>query len=248
MNYENKIKILKKIDFDNIEEVKSGKITRGEIAEIKQFLSDYDKKKFSKTSKDDLKNIIESFYTQMVFVHRALDSLDVIDDAPKEAIDKSPNFFFITRKSLAYMCIVILASILKENKHPTKEITVYAIIDMCLEHSDLFNDKVKKLCDDFKIELNNKNDIIENFLTRRDKSLAHFEKDFFFLNQSACEKYKIITQDLREVANLTYQFADNLRDLIDKNPLKNDYPPNTDDLKRLFGQKTEAYIWLEGGD
>lgn len=247
MNFKRKIEILKKIDFDNIEEVKSGKITRGEIAEIKQFLSDYDKKKFSKTSKDDLKNIIESFYTQMVFVHRALDSLDVIDDAPKEAIDKSPNFFFITRKSLAYMCIVILASMLKK-KDDKKEITVYAIIDMCLEHSDLFNDKVEKLCNDFKIELNNKNDIIKNFLIRRDKSLAHFEKDFFFLNQSACEKYKIITQDLREVANLTYQFADNLRDLIDKNPLKNDYPPNTDDLKRLFGQKTEAYIWLEGGD
>lgn len=207
MNYENKIKILKKIDFDNIEEVKSGKITRGEIAEIKQFLSDNDKKKFPKTSKDDLKDIIESFYTQTVFVHRALDSLDVIDDAPKEAIDKSPNFFFITRKSLAYMCIVILASMLKK-KDDKKEITVYAIIDMCLEHSDLFNDKVEKLCNDFKIELNNKNDIIKNFLTRRDKSLAHFEKDFFFLNQSACEKHKIITQDLREVANLTYQFAD----------------------------------------
>lgn len=246
MRKEEIIQILSKINFHSVDS-----ITDDEADKMEKFLKHLAEKNSFKTDKQDFYDIIERFYQQMVFVHRTIDALDTIEelnDSQKEKMMQSENFFYITRKSLAYMCIIILGSILKQS-YQKNEITIYAIIDKCLKQKDWFDDvNIDELCSSFKNKLKLQEETIKKLLSRRDKSLAHFECDYFFLNKNAMERFPIPKSELRNVANLLYQFAEKLRDSINPNPFKEKYPPHTDDLKRLFGLKTKDDLWLEETD
>jgi hypothetical protein len=52
-------------------------------------------------------------------------------------------------------------------------------------------------------------------------------------------------QEIKSIATVLYNFAKTMQEKIGSKRANLGYPANSDDVKRLFGEKTDTDIWLE---
>ena len=54
--------------------------------------------------------------------------------------------------------------------------------------------------------------------------------------------------EIKAMSAIMYNFAKTMQEKIGSKRAHLGYPANSDDVKRLFGEKTDADIWLEDSD
>ncbi len=261
--------ILRKIDFSKIDN-----ISKDERNQIKQFLE----KKPSKSllDRNQIKEIIGGFYIQVWYIYCCLSCLKELDqlkncDTHKKTFKNSIIFFHITNKSLAVNACIMLATLFKDNFSGT-EVTINNIINLCKTYSNeiLGNNNALEICSQFELDLKenwileksktdkeniteekneNKSDIILNLIARRDKSLSHNDLIYYFNNKSAADNNPLPLEELLRITTLLVQFSEQLKDCFHiSTSFDEAYTAQFDDVKRLFGEKTEADIWLMSKD
>ena len=67
-------------------------------------------------------------------------------------------------------------------------------------------------------------------------------------NQKAIDDFPLDMQEIKDMANIIYNFAKTMQEKIGSKRTNLGYPANSDDVKRLFGEKTDTDIWLEEND
>ena len=117
---------------------------------------------------------------------------------------------------------------------------------MCSRNSQLFNDSsVVEYCRNFEKELNALSTVSTKLYNRRKKSLAHNDKDYYFYNKESVDDFHLEFDEIKELSLVIYNFAVTMQEKIDSPRKGLGYPADSDDVKRLFGEKTEIDILLE---
>ena len=197
-------------------------------------------------SKDKLTEIIDGLQLQMVWVWLAIDSLNAIKTIDKVKIKQAQNFMYITHSSLIYRYSMELAKLFDQEDG----LSIYRIRNMCLQNKGYFDDSfdLVEYCKNFKKSLGQYKPLINNITERRRKTYAHNDKDYYLFSQKAIDDFPLDMQEIEDMANLIYTFAKTMQEKIGSKRAHLGYPANSDDVKRLFGEKTDADIWLEDSD
>ena len=197
-------------------------------------------------SKDKLTEIIDGLHLQMVWVWLAIDSLNAIKTIDKAKIKRAQNFMYITHSSLIYRYSMELAKLFDQEDG----LSIYRIRNMCLQNKGYFDSSfdIEDYCKSFKKSLSQYKPLINNITERRRKTYAHNDKDYYLFSQKAIDDFPLDMQEIEDMANLIYTFAKTMQEKIGSKRAHFEYPANSDDVKRLFGEKTDADIWLEDSD
>ena len=179
----------------------------------------------------------------MVWVWLAIDSLNAIKTIDKVKIKRAQNFMYITHSSLIYRYSMELAKLFDQKGG----LSIYEIRNMCLQNKGYFDDSfdLVEYCKNFKKSLGQYKPLINNITERRRKTYAHNDKDYYLFSQKAIDDFPLDMQEVENMANLIYTFAKTMQEKIGSKRAHLGYPANPDDVKRLFGEKTDADIWLE---
>lgn len=194
-------------------------------------------------SKDKLTEIIDGLHLQMVWVWLAIDSLNAIKTIDKVKIKRAQNFMYITHSSLIYRYSMELAKLFDQKGG----LSIYEIRNMCLQNKGYFDDSfdLVEYCKNFKKSLGQYKPLINNITERRRKTYAHNDKDYYLFSQKSIDDFPLDMQEVENMANLIYTFAKTMQENIGSKRAHLGYPANPDDVKRLFGEKTDTDIWLE---
>lgn len=210
---------------------------------IKQIFQKGDSQLPEHISKDKLTEIIDGLHLQMVWILVAIDSLEALSTIDSEKLKLAPNFIYITKTSLIYRYSMELAKLCGENE----EISINEIRNMCLRHKKYFDASfdIDGFCKCFKQELHKYKTLIENIIGRRRKTYAHNDKGYYLFSQKAIDDFPIDIQEIKSMATIMYNFAKTMQEKIGSKRANLGYPANSDDVKRLFGEKTADDIWLD---
>ena len=194
-------------------------------------------------SKDKLTEIIDGLHLQMVWVWLAIDSLNAIKTIDKVKIKRAQNFMYITHSSLIYRYSMELAKLFDQKGG----LSIYEIRNMCLQNKGYFDDSfdLVEYCKNFKKSLGQYKPLINNITERRRKTYAHNDKGYYLFSQKSIDDFPLDMQEVENMANLIYTFAKTMQEKIGSKRAHLGYPANPDDVKRLFGEKTDTDIWLE---
>ena len=197
-------------------------------------------------SKDKLTEIIDGLHLQMVWVWLAIDSLEAIKTIDKGKIKQAQNFMYITHSSLIYRYSMELAKLFDQEDG----LSIYRIRNMCLQNKVYFDASfdISEYCKIFRKELNQYNSLIKNIRERRRKTYAHNDKDYYLFSQTAIDDFPLDMQEIKSMASVIYNFAKTMQEKIGSKRANLGYPANSDDVKRLFGEKTDTDKWLEDND
>lgn len=193
-------------------------------------------------TKEELTKIIDSLHLQIVWIRMCFDIAEYLQDIDKEKLKNAKNFWYLTKTSLGYRGLMELVKLFDEEDC----LSIKRIRNMCSRNSQLFNDSsVVECCRNFGKELNKLSAISTKLYNRRNKSLAHNDKDYYFYNKESVDDFHLEFDEVKKLSLAIYNFAVTMQKKIDS-PRKNlEYPAFSDDVKRLFGEKTEADVWLE---
>ena len=230
---------IKEADAPFVEKIKNDNISFNFIKEVENQLQEH-------ISKDKLTEIIDGLHLQMVWVWLAIDSLDAIKTIDKVKIKRAQNFMYITHSSLIYRYSMELAKLFDQGDG----LCIYRIRNMCLQNKGHFDSSfdIEDYCENFKKALGQYNSLIKNITERRRKTYAHNDKDYYLFNQKAIDDFPLDMQEIKDMANIIYNFAKTMQEKIGSKRANLGYPANSDDVKRLFGEKTDADIWLEDNE
>lgn len=194
-------------------------------------------------TKEDLLRIIDSLYLQSIWIQECIYIVEYINNVDKEKLKPSRNFWHMTKSSLIYRYSIELAKLFDEGKG----LSIYNIRNLCIQNSAFFNNPsfVTQHCEDFKEQLKNHSKTVKNLRDRRNKTYGHNDKDYYLFTQKAIDDFPLDFEDIKNLALLIYNFATTLQQNINSARKDLGYPPHYDDVKRLFGEKTEADIWLD---
>ena len=179
----------------------------------------------------------------MVWIWLCIDSLDAIRDIDKSEIKKAQNFMYITHSSLIYRFSMELAKLFDKKDG----LSIYEIKNMCLNNKEYFDPSfdIEEYCRTFKKKLNNYDSLKKNIMGRRKKTYAHNDKEYYLFSQKAIDDFPLDMQEIKDLSNIIYDFAKTMQEKIGSKRTDLGYPAHYDDVKRLFGQKTNADLWLE---
>lgn len=196
----------------------------------------------STMTKKELTKIIDSLHLQIVWVRMCIDIAEYLHNIDKSKLKNAKNFWHLTRTSLAYRGLMELAKLFDEEDC----LSIKQIKNLCSRNSQFFNDfSVIEYCRNFEKELKAFSAVSTKLYNRRNKSLAHNDKDYYFYNKESVDKFYLEFDEIKELSMVIYNFAVTMQNKINS-PKKNfEYPTYYDDVKRLFGEKTEIDILLE---
>ena len=194
-------------------------------------------------TKENLTQIIDSLHLQSVWIRECIDIVEYLSNVNKERLKPSRNFWHMTKSSLIYRYSIELAKLFDEGEG----LSIYDIRNLCIRNSAFFNNPsfVTQCCKDFKKELKNHSKTVKNLCDRRNKTYGHNDKDYYLFTQKAIDDFPLDFEDIKNLALLIYNFATTLQQNINSTRKELGYPAYYDDVKRLFGEKTEADIWLD---
>ena len=194
-------------------------------------------------TKENLTQIIDSLHLQSVWIRECIDIVEYLSNVNKERLKPSRNFWHMTKSSLIYRYSIELAKLFDEGEG----LSIYDIRNLCIRNSAFFNNPsfVTQYCKDFKKELKNHSKTVKNLCDRRNKTYGHNDKDYYLFTQKAIDDFQLDFEDIKNLALLIYNFATTLQQNINSTRKELGYPAYYDDVKRLFGEKTEADIWLD---
>lgn len=200
-----------------------------------------------KKSKEELVNLIDDFHFHILTVLLCMDSLDALREIGQQAVDEknASKFFYISQTSLIFRYEIELAKLVNGDE----EMNVYYICNLCCNNYAQFDmniQQAKDLCKEVKQVLKDNGDLNKNLIERRNKALAHSDMDYYFYQKSYVEDFPLDYDQMKEEAQKSFEFARNLRAKIRQDIfLLYKYPGNTDDVKHLFGMKTNDEIESE---
>lgn len=182
----------------------------------------------------------------MVWVWLAIDSLEAIKSIDKSKIKRAQNFMYITHSSLIYRYTMELAKLFDKKEG----LSIYQIKNLCLQNKGYFDASfdIVEYCKGFKKALGQYNLLIKNITERRRKTYAHNDKNYYLFSQKAIDDFPLDMEEIKSMANIIYVFAKTMQEKIGSKRADFGYPANSDDVKRLFGEKTDTDIWLEEND
>lgn len=194
-------------------------------------------------TREDLIRIIDCLHLQSVWIRECIDIVEYLSNVNKEKLKPSRNFWHMTKSSLIYRYSIELAKLFDKGKG----LSIYDINNRCMQNLSFFNDPsfVTQYCKDFKKELKNHSETVKNLCDRRNKTYGHNDKDYYLFTQKAIDDFPLDFEDIKNLALLIYNFATTLQQNINSTRKELGYPAYYDDVKRLFGEKTEADIWLD---
>lgn len=197
-------------------------------------------------SKEKLTEIIDGLHLQMAWVWLAIDSLEAIKSIDKSKIKRVQNFMYITHSSLIYRYSMELAKLFDQKEG----LSIYRIKNLCLQNKEYFDASfdIAEYSKNFKKALGQYNPLIKNITERRRKTYAHNDKDYYLFSQKAIDDFPLDMEEIKAMANIIYSFAKTMQEKIGSKRANLGYPANYDDVKRLFGEKTDTDIWLEEND
>lgn len=194
-------------------------------------------------TKNELTQIIDGLHLQMVWISICIESLEYLQNIEKEKLEKSKNFWYITKTSLVYRFSMELAKLFDEQKG----LSLRRIKNMCSNNSHYFHDSsfVVNYCRDFTNQLKKYAVVCNNIKERRDKTYAHNDRDYYLFSHKAIDDFPLDMEEIKTLVLLIYNFAITMQEYIGSKRKELGYPAFSDDVKRLFGEKTENDIWLE---
>ena len=194
-------------------------------------------------TKENLTQIIDSLHIQSVWIRECIDIVEYLSNVNKEKLKPSRNFWHMTKSSLIYRYSIELAKLFDESEG----LSIYDIRNLCIRNSAFFNNPsfVTQYCKDFKKQIKNHSETVKNLCDRRNKTYGHNDKDYYLFTQKAIDDFPLDFEDIKNLALLIYNFATTLQKNINSTRKELGYLAYYDDVKRLFGEKTEADIWLD---
>lgn len=197
----------------------------------------------SAVTKEELTRIIDGLHLQMVWVRQCIDSLEYLENVKKAKLDSSRNFWYIARTSMIYRFSMELAKLFDEQKG----LSIKRIKNMCTNNSSFFDDSsfIVNYCRDFTNQLKSYSLVCNNIKERRDKTYGHNDRDYYLFSQKAIDDFPLNMGEIKNVVLLIYNFAVTMQEHIGSERKELGYPAFSDDVKRLFGEKTKEDIWLE---
>lgn len=194
-------------------------------------------------SREEMIKIIDGMILQVVWIKMCIDTLEALKAIDKEKFSKSKNFIYITQSSLIYRYSMELVKLLNR----TEKMSIYRILNLCKENSEMFDDSlsVVSYCKDVKKELDKYKDTITSLINRRKITYAHNDDEYYLFSQRAIDENPLNFDEIKQLAELLYAVAKTLQIKIDSPRKHQDYPIYSDDVKRLFGEKTEAEKFYE---
>lgn len=172
-----------------------------------------------------------------------IDELDAIQEIGNDKIKIAKNFFYITHSSLIYRYSMELAKLFDKGD----VLSIYKIRNMCLNNEEYFKPDIdmKEYCKAFKNELDKYKTTICNIQKRRNKTYAHNDEEYYLFNEKAIHENPLDCESIKKLTNILYIFATTMQEKINSCRKEQGYPTNTDDVKKLFGIKTNDELWLE---
>lgn len=194
-------------------------------------------------SKEELTRIIDGLHLQMAWVWLCIYSLEAIRGIDKNQIKRAQNFMYITHSSLIYRYSMELAKLFDKQDG----LSINQIKNMCLNNKEYFDPSfdIEEYCKSFKKELNQYNSIIKNIRERRRKTYAHNDKDYYLFRQKAIDDFPLDMDEIKTMSAIMYNFAKTMQEKIGSSRADLGLPAHSDDVKRLFGGKTDVDLWLE---
>lgn len=194
-------------------------------------------------SKDKLIEIIDGLHLQMVWVWLAIDSLEAIKSIEKSKIKRAQNFIYITHSSLIYRYSMELAKLFDKRNG----LSIYQIKNLCFQNKEYFDASfdIVECCKNFNKALKQYDSVMNNIRNRRIKTYAHNDKDYYLFNQRAIDDFPLDIQEIKALSKIIYIFAKTMQEKIGSSRANLGYPADSDDVKRLFGEKTDTDIWIE---
>ncbi len=194
-------------------------------------------------SKEDLTRIIDGLHLQMAWVWLCIDSLEAIRGIDKNQIKRAQNFMYITHSSLIYRYSMELAKLFDKQDG----LSINQIKNMCMNNKEYFDPSfdIEGYCKSFKKELNQYNCLIKNIRERRRKTYAHNDKDYYLFRRKAIDDFPLDMEEIKAMATIMYNFAKTMQEKIGSNRAGLGLPAHSDDVKRLFGGKTDVDLLLE---
>ena len=193
-------------------------------------------------TKEELTKIIDNLHLQMVWVKMCFDISKYLKNVDADKLRRAKNFWYLTRTSLAYRGLMELAKLFDKQDG----LYIKKIKNLCSKNSGLFNDSsVVDYCRKFEKDLNSLSDISTRLYNRRNKSLAHNDEDYYFYNKKSVDEFHLEFEEVEKLSSIIYDFAEAMQEKIDSSRKDFGYPAYYDDVKRLFGEKTEIDILLE---
>lgn len=198
----------------------------------------------SNISKEELTDIIDGMYLQIVWVWLCIHSLEALQTIPKKELKVAGNFIYITHSSLIYRFTMELAKICNRSEN----VSIYRLKNLCCQNTSYFDSDFDVLshCENYFEKIDNYNELIKNIINRRKKMYAHNDQEYYLFAEKAISDFPLDMQSVKELAGLIYNFIEIIQQKIGSSRAYMGYPANPDDVKRLFGQKTETDNWLEG--
>ncbi len=203
-----------------------------------------------KISENELIGVIDSAYEQIIWSYQASEALKSILYVRKcdlKKFNKSKNFFSMARMALAEFSTLELEKILNKRNN----INIFRILHECRNFPNIFRDQFEcdgEVVEDFNIfeytkcvegELNKHQKLINNLKSRRDKTFAHNDKNYFHFSKAAIDEFPMDNQELDELTAIVYSCLRMLH-LSCGSTANLFVATDVDDLKRLFELETES--------
>ena len=200
------------------------------------------KKLYEQISKDHLTEIIDGLYLQIVWVCLCIDSLEAMNNIEKEKFNIANNFFYITHTSLIFRYTMELAKLLSEKE----KYSFYRICNLCSSNVQYFESfDIVDYCKLAKKQVNKYSNTIQNIIERRNKTLAHNDSEYYLFSEKVIADFPLDVSEIKEMSTIILNFAKTIQKKIGSKRACLGYPSNSDDVKRLFGKKTDDDILLE---
>ncbi len=194
-------------------------------------------------SREELTHIIDGVYLQIVWVWLCIDSLEAMKCIEQEKYEIAKNFFYITHSSLIYRYTMELAKLLCNEE----ECSLNSICNLCSTHLRYFDESfdVKAYCRLVKKEIKKHSTTVNCIIKRRNITLAHNDLEYYLFSKKAITEFPLNFDEIKEISTVIYNFAKTMQERIGSARAHLGYPPNSDDVKRLFGEKTTDDLLLE---
>lgn len=196
-------------------------------------------------TKEELTKIIDDLHFHIMIILLCMDELDALCEIKREEKIKlqANNFFYIAHSSLIFRYEIELAKLVNNDEQRS----VIKICALCKTHADYFfaPEEINNLCNRMKQVINSYSEQNYNLKQRRNTALAHSDSDYYFYDEKYIKDYPIDYDKLKQEAEHIYNFAKELQFKIGSARTIVNFPAQSDDVKHLFGIKTDADIEKE---
>lgn len=196
-------------------------------------------------SKNELTELIHNFHYQVRIIKLCLDELDALKEVGNDRLKKlkANNFFYIAHTSIIFRYEVELTKLFDKNNSGSIN-WICNRINNNIEYF-LHPNEVEAKCKQLKKDIKKYKNTLGNIHNRRNKTLAHNDIDYYYFSQKAIDDFPFDYEEVKELATSLLDFSIYLYKEIGSDKKSLGYVTHPDDVKRIFGLKTEGDLFKE---